>query len=272
MSIFARLNYDSNAVAGFVQPLSDAVQKQINTMPPLLNSWQQSDIANNNVGGYFQNPLANTLSTIITTANSIITIAGIQGANTNVVFQAANTLALTTGPGFLAHTNRISGVEPINTDTVTLPHYNTAISVGKMLQYLVSQSDGVQNNGPILSSFTSLFVGNTLNVMANTIQTDYQTLNTSIYTYTYYDPDLGQNVTVNQLNVSPSTANTIGANVANIVSLMTTRQNYDVTYYQNAQSVINDYNSVKQFNSMGQTETSLTGLVGSSKLTSRLNP
>ena len=44
----------------------------------------------------------------------------------------------------------------------TLPTYRSATGIGKMVMYLTYQIDGVQNNAPMLGSFTSLYTKNDL--------------------------------------------------------------------------------------------------------------
>ena len=74
-TIYQRLgpNFPSDT-ANTVLPFSQGVQNRTNMMPQLLTPWQQSDVGNSNVGGYFQNPVSNIANSIITLANNIIKI------------------------------------------------------------------------------------------------------------------------------------------------------------------------------------------------------
>jgi hypothetical protein len=52
---------------------------------------------------------------------------------------------------------------------------------------------------------------------------------------------------------------------------MVTTSNVDINFFTNSRSVVDDYNAVKGFTKMGQTEIYLTeNLIGSNKLLSRI--
>ena len=74
MSIFGRLGYDSANTANVVTPLSANVTYTMNSMPPLLNTWQTEDVSSNTVGGYFQNPVGTVTQNIWSIANNIVII------------------------------------------------------------------------------------------------------------------------------------------------------------------------------------------------------
>jgi hypothetical protein len=126
--VFATLNYNFNDPNGAVKEYSANTQAHLNTMPAFIESWQAQDIANNDVGGYFKNPVSAYVNTIITlsaqmreeanTANS--SNSSVDGLSS--IITAANTLA-TTANSFLAHTNRISGVTPFTGQDDTIPFY-----------------------------------------------------------------------------------------------------------------------------------------------------
>ena len=138
----------------------------------------------------------------------------------------------------------------------------------KLVSYIVYQSDGVQNNAPLIGSFTSLYTSSNLTSYYTTIQNYATVVQNSLTAYT--DPISG--ITTSTSNLTQTQANTISSDIANVASFMNTRRNADVTFYTNSQSVVSDYNSVKQFSNMGSTETNLTNnLIGTSKLTTRLN-
>ena len=242
-------------------------------MPPLLNTWQTKDVADSNTSGYFVNPMAGTISNItilsgnmanvsnsVTGTTNAITLL-IQNTN-NIAFQIANT----TAPGFLYHTNRQSNVIPMDSNTDEV-HYQTAMGVGKMLVYIVNQSDGVQNDSPIMGNFTSLYTGNTLNAQITLANTYYNTFNTSISTVSFGVPP----VITYQSSISLSTAQAMYNAFANLQNTMTTYRNQDNAFYQNSRAVMNDFNNVRDFSKMGQTEENLVlNVIGSDKIKQRL--
>ena len=53
---------------------------------------------------------------------------------------------------------------------------------------------------------------------------------------------------------------------------MNTRRTGDVTFYYNSKTIVDEYNTLKTFNNMGQTQTDMvTNLIGTEKLLTRLN-
>ena len=261
-SIFGRLNYDSANTA--TSNLATQTVITLSRMPPVLNEWQTADVANDDVNGYFTNPLASVSHNIWNTANSIIAITGLGQALPDVNTAAANLVS--SAGNFWGHTNRISGVVAPNADTVFLPHYNSAVSVGKVVMQIVFQSDGVHNNAPIMGNFTSLTIGNTLNSIYSTIQGYPAAIaNTIIASGDEYGMTYSS-------NLSPNVANTMITNMQNAANLMNQRRTSDVNFYLNSQAIAANYHTIKQFGSPGQTELELyEKYIGSEKLLSRLN-
>jgi hypothetical protein len=153
---------------------------------------------------------------------------------------------------------------------MTVPHYQTATGYGTLLTYITNQTDGIQNNSPMIGCFTSLYTQNTLDAaVANTsnllIILENSITRTS-YVFegnTYYDYNS---------TISLTDAQNLYANMNAIFSTMNTCRTNDTSFYQNSQSVVNDYNKVSQFRSLGQTENQLIQeRIGSPKLLSRLN-
>jgi hypothetical protein len=268
MSIFARLGYDEANTSSIVTPLSANVISTMNNLPPLLNTWQTADAANNDVGGYFQNPIANVTQNIWSVANTIIAIPGVHqvanlvnvSSSANALYQAAN--------NFYSHTNRISGVSP-DSDEPTLPHFKSAMAVSKVVMYITFQSDGIQNNAPMMGNFTSLTISNNLTISYNTISTYSGNIANSISSSSDGgDPPVitySSNLTSNQIT-------TIVNNLNIATNLMDSRRNGDVNFYTNSQGIVNDYNTLKQFSTPGQSESYLyNDYVGTDKLKTRIN-
>jgi hypothetical protein len=269
MSIFARLNFNfpDPAANTAVSNFTPEVNKQMSLMPPLLNSWQTSDIGSNSVSGYFQNPVSDVCQNIWDTSNSIFFLTDeLNGSNAAITallantYLTANVISTTTVNHYLYITNRQSNVSPLGNDRST-PHYQTAIGVGKMMTHITNQSDGVQNNAPIIGNFTSILIGNTLNSLYNSIHNDMITLMHSI----------GSNTA--QSNISYANAVTLNSDVANVYATMTSFPANDTAFFNNSQAIMNDFSTVRQFNTIGQTESQLINMtgIGTSKLTDRLN-
>jgi hypothetical protein len=268
MSIFGRLGYDSANTANVVENLSNTAIHTMNQMPPLLNKWQTEDLANNVVGGYFKNPVANSTQSVWNVANSIIAITGLSDALSNV---ASNVSALiASSNSFYLHTDRISGMSQPNASTATLPHYFSAMSVSKIMMYITFQSDGIQNNAPMMGNFTSLTIDDSLKAV-NTIISIYPSMIANSINAVSVGTPPDEYVTYTS-NLSSNQIQTIIHDIQSATNLMNSRRTGDVTFFNNSQAVVRDYNTVDQFSTPGQTETYLfNNYIGSDKLKSRIN-
>ncbi len=157
---------------------------------------------------------------------------------------------------FMIHTDRISNVMPLDFD-VDLPHYETAIGFGKIIMYIVNQTDNIQNNSPLIGSFSSLFVANTLSDYSNTFVSI-----SNVY--------LGSIVNGNS-SLSLTDANEF-SNAANQVSnTMTTYRQKDFDFFTNSQMIVDRYNKASEFNRIGQTELFLiNNYIGTTNLKNNL--
>lgn len=265
-SIYNRLGFPSSdpIVSGAVQELSPSAQMQMNLMPSLVNTWQQADIANADTGGYFYNPnqlgndTVNTASTLILSKGN--TVNGTTNTITTLltnVYNKAGTLLSSTVPMFEYHTQRMSNVEDIGTDT-TSPHYQLATGYGKIMMFLTNESDGIVDNSPIIGSFGSILAANAINSNANTFLTLSQSYVNSINVTSYS-------------NLSLSTAQTLSDTANNIQNLMTTYRTQDISFFNNSKAVMDSYSAVSGFSRLGQTETDLImNHIGTDKIKSRL--
>lgn len=258
--VFATLGYN------FTDPNSDVINLSANTVdflnstPQFIESWQAQDIAGNNVGGYYQNPVAANVNSIITISMTMETEAN-NGITQDAPFDcvsikaAANNLA-NTARSFLNHTNRISGVTPYAGDDAINPYYDNAIGLGKTALYITNQTDNITNTSPILGSFTSILVGPQI-----------QSANTSLSSNLSI---LTAGVTAN--NLTPAQVTLILSSISSANNLLFGRQTADVTYYTNLRIFVDKYNAVKKFSSMGETETYLINeFVGTNKIKERIN-
>lgn len=256
--VYATLGYNFSDPNSDVINLSANTVAHLNSMPAFIQTWQAQDIANNVVGGYYQNPVASNTNSIITISQNMIIVAntGVSQniANCDLIVTAANNLKIT-AMSFLDHTNRISGVTPYTGQDIVNPYYDTAMGLGKTALYITNQTDNITNTSPILGSFTSVLIGPQVG-SANTSLADSYII-------------LSAGVTAN--NLSGSQISQILSSISSANTLLSSRQTADVTYYTNLRTFVDNYNQVKKFSNMGETETYLvTNFVGTEKIKTRL--
>lgn len=284
--IFERLNYDFTPDDENLLEFSDKAVEHLNTFPALLDDWQLQDMENGEVGDYFINPVANVVNNIIAIADDMylatlgvtsnggdrsIALTTIRRASLNTATRANST---NSGLEFVRHTNRISGVTPYDASIGTSedpnigdkPHYDTAIAAGKAVMYLSYQSDGVENTAPIIGSFTSLFISNTLNTINTTYHTDYDTFNNSLFV-----GDDGDGNTTTYSSLTLSELQSIANNANSTLNLLIERREHDEQFYLNTQDVVKEYQALKLFKRPGETESKIFQKIGSPKLLSRIN-
>lgn len=274
-SVYGRLgfNYNDPKTDSTVENYTANVVNGMNLVPTLLNSWQTQDVGSSNTGGYFVNPVANVTQIIWNTSNSIVQLtnglSGSTGAITTNIQNAgidAYDVANTGANNYLYITNRQSNVVPADTDTST-PHYKTATGVGKMLSYITFQTDGVQNNSPIMGNFTSITLGNTLNSLSNTLVNVTGILANSITIV----PD-GNGGFANTSNISLSNSQLLYNTIHQISNTIVYYPAQDKQFFMNSQNVVSDYSNVSSFSHIGATESYLLNtFIGTDKIKSRIN-
>jgi len=283
-NLFDKTGFNFNDTTGTITTLPNTAINQLNTVPSLLPSqWMIDDLNNNDTGGYHVNPVANSCNTIWSSSNTLITItSGLQGSGNLTALWSTITTDLKAIAGYnvatgqmqeyLDHTYRISGVVPItaNVDAASKPHLEQAIQVGRALMYLIYQTDGREDNAPMLGSFTSILVANTINEYANVIVSYANTINASITVTTIGTPP-DPVVTTRTSNLNYATVNTIATAASSLNSLLSTRRVHDENFYTKSGELVNEAKSISRYASLGSSETSLIdNLVGSDKLKSRL--
>ena len=257
MSVYDRLgyNFDTTQFNG-ADVLTPGVLNLLGNTSIGLSQWQINDIANNAVGGYYQNPYNDDLGVLSVFLAGIKVYANTESygytnpdvANTmGIVAESAEASLI----NFTNHTNNISGVTRTTNGTL-YPDLNMALSIGRQMLNITNKSDAIQNNTPILGNFTSLYIANTLTYYTNTIVNDYITIQNSIS---------GANS-----NLSSATMNTIIFDIESFQTLIDTRKNADISFYQNSYAVLNDYQTTSQFSNIGATQNSLITIIGTDKL------
>lgn len=246
------LNFSANAVAA------------LNTVPDLLNEWQYTDLRDNDVSGYYKNPVANITNSIITLSNSMVELAcTISSGGFTDVIDTANSVALFVAPQFRDHTYRVSGVVTVNDDQLpNLPHYDTAVAQGRGLTYIAYQSDNVTNSSLVMSSLTSILIEDDLNDLYNIANAEYYIVLGSLS-----DDGMGG-------NTSSLTSGQI-LNVKNafvtINTTFETRRTHDETCFTNGRVILNDFGILRGIGASGETQNNLLiNYVGSDKLLDRI--
>lgn len=257
----------SGAENNIIQFSSNTIN-YLNTLPALIPAWQAEDIRTGNTDGYFQNPLANTILNIESLATSIETKTTVISSLMTIADASTNTA--NSANNFWYHTNRISGVVSAAQDgLLALPHYDTAVALGKLMIYLTNKNGEITDNSPIVGNFTSLFTANNLNVANSTITSDYALVTNSIY-QSGVNPSTGD--PIYQSNLNSTQISTITANLISISTFMDSYRSNDEIFFATETNILNQYKKVRNFNNIGQTEVHLLGnYIGTDKLKSRLN-
>jgi uncharacterized membrane protein affecting hemolysin expression len=296
-TLFDRTGFNFTDTSGTIATLPNTAIQQMNSAPALVSSqWMKDDLVNNDITGYYVNPVANSCNTIWLSANTLInTTSSVTGSGNltalwttiNADIKAIAGYNVTTGdaenppivtthvPGqivqFINHTNRISGVVPItaNTDAASKPHLEQAMQIGRALTYLMYQVDGREDNAPMLGSFTSILTANAINDYANIVVTYANTINNSI---TITTETVGEDVITTKVsNLSYAVVNSIASTANTLNTLFLERRVHDENFYTKSNEIVSEARSIRRYSNLGASEDSLVqNLIGSDKLKSRL--
>ncbi|CAB4132959.1 hypothetical protein UFOVP250_15 [uncultured Caudovirales phage] len=245
--IYNTLGYNFSDPNGYIHTLSDNTQAHLNSMPPFIQPWQAQDIKDgtaNDPLNYIYNPVANVMFQIESAAIQISTAIRSDNVTSLMSMASLADSLWATANSFYHHTNRISGVESF-TNNDSVPHYDTAMAYGRTAMYITNQTDAITNTSPILGSFTSLLITPQISVLANTITIDGGLV--------------ANNVSPGILFGSGSTSLTAGqisqinSDMSNTISILSTRQNSDNTYYNNLKTFVSSYNNTRKFVDAGET-------------------
>lgn len=270
-TIFSRLNYnfDSTKFGDALDPAGDLVIKLTNSSP-LMTKWQYDALANSDISGYFQNPVANVANSIYNTANSFITIS------TNLSYNVATTLIpiekhlsnlKNAAVDFTSHTNRLSGVT--NSNDPTKPDFNSALGVGEIVLMITNKYDGIQNNVPILGNFTSLFSEEELQAELEILLSDYNKFNGSLNIIQVEGEEGPYNTLTS--NLSQGTFDNIVSNVISATTQINNRVQADLDFYAQSKSIVDDYTKISQMSNFSPLKLYfINNYVGTEKLKSKL--
>ena len=296
-TLFDRTGFNFTDTSGTIAVLPNTAIQQMNAAPALVSSqWMKDDLINNDITGYYVNPIAPSCNTIWLSANTLINatssvtgsgnltalwttinadIKSIAGYNVTTGDAENPPIVTTHVPGqivqFINHTNRISGVVPItaNTDAADKPHLEQAMQIGRALTYVIYQVDGREDNAPMLGSFTSILIANTINDYANVVVTYANTINNSI---TITTETVGEDVITTKVsNLSYAAVNSIAVVANTLNTLFLARRVHDENFYTKSNEIVSEARSIRRYSNLGVSEDSLVqNLIGTDKLKSRL--
>lgn len=259
--VYGRLgfNFDTTKFNG-ADNLSTGVLNLLGNTTINLSQWQEDDLANAQVNGYYKNPHNDSLGALAVFITGISLLANTSNyefddANTANTLANTATSAQTSLLNFTYHTNNISGVTR-SSNTAMWPDLNTALSIGRQILNITNKTDGIQNNTPILGNFTSLYIANDISIFVNTLANDFITISNSISAN-------GGNA---NNSISNTTMNTIISDIQSFQTLVDTRKSADVSFYLNSYEILQEYQTVSQFSNFGATQNSLIKLIGTDKL------
>jgi hypothetical protein len=282
--IFDRLGYNFQPKGNDVIDFGDDAKSTLNAVPKLLDDWQYEAVATGDTGGYLKNPTKNVTIQIVATVNQILSISsgvtnlgGIVSRCLNIVdhFVAGPgefdppVLVLGSSTKYIDHCDRLSGVVEPNEETAELPHYDTAMAVGKSVTYIVNQSDGIEDNSPVMGNFTSILVEDDLIVLRSDIL-PYPNVIASSITCTTTDDGTGNTITVCTSNLSSQQITQIQNKLDDINNIFDGRRIHDENFFNNSKDVLDDFQKMRRFKDMGQSERNLTqNYIGTEKLLSK---
>jgi hypothetical protein len=143
------------------------------------------------------------------------------------------------------------------------------MQIGRALTYLMYQVDGREDNAPMLGSFTSILIANTINDYANVVVTYANTINNSI---TITTETVGEDVITTKVsNLSYAAVNSIAVVANTLNTLFLARRVHDENFYTKSNEIVSEARSIRRYSNLGVSEDSLVqNLIGTDKLKSRL--
>jgi hypothetical protein len=271
MGIFSRLNYNfPQATANTVPELPAQTITILSGMPTYLQAWQVEQLADANVdtantSTYYVNPVANISNSIIAMCEIIKVNCGSAG-DLVVVVDAANTVAQNVALSYLDHTERMTSVkgEPANS-SIDVMTYDKSIAIAQFIGTIMYQTDGITNTAPTMGHFTSLYIDEDLADKYNVITGHQATIASANLNYYNIGP-------IWYSNLSSNTVNTIVADIESISTLMDDRRTHDEQFYYNSMQLTNEIQTMRKFNTIGQSERQVIGKVGNQYLQTQLIP
>jgi hypothetical protein len=263
-SVFKNLgfNFDTNKF-GDGQYLSPQAVNFLNVAPLSISTWQQNDIANNDVAltNYYKNPLAgvcNIISSNVALIQTFLTTTPFDftTANTELETTVLNTTIAISA--FKSHTDNISGLTVMTSNTDIIPGLDSATSVGNYMLRILNKTDNISNTTPLLGSMTSLFISDEVRANANTIRADYLTLTSSVA------PN-------GNCYISTTDINAIRQRMESANNFLNYRRVSDWNFFANSYAIMINSILMDKFNNLGNTQNYLIqNLIGTDRLKTNL--
>jgi hypothetical protein len=260
--VWHSFGYNFDDPNGHIQTLSTDTQEHMNAMPAFIEPWQAQDIANNDFGGYYQNPIQSVAQTLAITANAIYAAANTSNGVTNMASIRSASVTLANSAIYMwNHTNRISGVTAFDGRDTSNPYLDMVLSTGKTAMYITNQTDGIVNNAPIMGSLTSLLIEPQLSANSNQLLIYKSNVENSIIVTNG----------VATSNMSSEMMTTIVTLMTNLSTYMDYRRNSDINFYSNVKRFVDGYNKTRKLGNLGETGNYLiNNLIGTDKAKARL--
>ena len=267
-SVYSTLNFNfDTSKFGDALYLSPQAEAYLNAAPLVIPEWQKNDMANGNIDmtNYYVNPTAVPCNNLSSNANTMLAFAPFTdtanlflyaSAGANLLKANLNNLIVEINE-FKLHTDNVSGVYTMTSNTDIIPSLDHATSIGNQLLRILSTTDGVANTVPLLGNMTSLFIANDIISYTTTMASNMVTLNNS--------------VSGGISNISNSAMNLIISDVQTMNSYISSRRTSDWAFYVQSIQILDDYNKVSKFDNMGNTQTYLVNnLIGTDRLKTNL--
>lgn len=270
MSIFSRLPTitDTAKYGSALDPNGD-LATQLNKTPALMTKWQYDAVANSDISNYLINPVsdsANAMGSVFNNLNSYMncTFDYAESIATNIKTILANTNNTITT--FVAHTNRLSGID--TTTDPTLPDFDTAIGIGEIVLMITNKYDGVENNLPILGSMGSLFIGHNIQTTTDELIIKTEDFQKTLRLVVSGNPEVGNYYAS---NITTANANLLFNTVETANNLLAISVNSDILFYNASKSIVEDYSKISRFANFSPLKLyMINNFVGAEKLKSKL--
>ena len=250
-----------------VQKFDDKTKNHMSNIKVTSND-EYSDVLNNRVDGYYVNPVGDSCNTITSICNQIITILG---APNSIVIAANNLIQPTYN--FFRHTQRLSGIEAIGAEDANgKPTLDFAINTGRQLSYILYQTEGIDDNSVILGSFSSLYTKPNLTNYITTISTYPTTIQNSILTTYYPDPEGGPGTTTYSSNLTSGQITQITTTLDDIKTFMNNKRTSDENFFTKSQEIVSKFGSASSITERGSAHKQLVNdVIGTDLGKSRVN-
>lgn len=270
MSVFSSLNFNfDTSKFGSSLYLSPQAEAYLNAAPLQISTWQKDDLSAGNVQmtNYYKNPATTVCTNLTSNATSILSWTAFSDTSNTFPYAAEaaerykanlNSLLIEI-PLFKSHTDNVSGVSTMTSNTDTVPSLDMALNIGNQLLRIVNATDEVSNTVPLLGNMTCLYIIDDLVANNTQIQADY-------------------NIIVSQYNVSNSNCTIsmtdmdyYNSRINTLTNYMSERRLADFAFYARSVNIMTDYQKLSTFNTMGNTQTTLVNtLIGTDRLKNNL--